>query len=294
MTFEPWPCPYARWGILASIASLLAAIAIMVAIARLPFSGLSFVLALLATALLAVCLYLLYRSLCCLTLAYWVDRDGVTVVWLFARQIIPMMHIQRILRGTQAQTIGPWWAWPARYMARLAGGPRGSIVSLATRPPSQQVLLVTPAGIFGLSPKDPDGFLEALQERYQLGPARPLTPGRQLPRVARWPIWRDRLGMGLLALGFLGALALFGWLSFTYPQLPERLPLHFNLEGVPDRIGPRAGLLALPIIGLLTWIVNGVAGGLAYARQRLGAYLLWGGTLVVQVLAGIALANLLP
>ena len=293
MTFAPHPCPYVWRGFVAAAALLMLVIAAIGALTRLPFGGPAFLLALFALGWLAVALYLLYRTLSCLTLRYWVDRDGVTIAWLFARYVIPMEQIQRIIRGSREEMRSPWWTWPTPYMTRWRYGAGEWWLSLATRPPPDQLLLITPYGTIGLSPRDPEGFIQALQERYRLGPARRLVPGARLPRITRWPVWRDRLGLALLLAGLLGVLILFGWLSLVYPRLPEELPLHFDAQGMPDRIGPRSGLLILPIIGLLTWAVNGGIGGLVYARQPIGAYLLWGGTLVIQVLAGIALANLI-
>ncbi|NOZ29841.1 MAG: DUF1648 domain-containing protein [Chloroflexi bacterium] len=292
MTFESLPHRRAFLGIGVALALLLAAVGALRWGLALPFGGVAFLLILAAMGLLVLCGYVLYRTLLCLTMVYWVERDGVTVAWPFARRVIPMGHIQQIVLGAQDRGPGPWWTWPSRYVTHVDGGPRGRVISLATRPLPEQILLVTAEGVFGLSPADPEGFVEALQDRYYLGPTRPVKPGVQLPRVARWSVWRDRLAVGLLSLGLLGVVLLFGWLSFVYTGLPEQVPLHFNAQGVADRVGPRSGLLALPVIALLSWGVNGLWGGLVYARQRAAAYLLWGGAVVVQILASIALINL--
>ena len=51
---------------------------------------------------------------------------------------------------------------------------------------------------------------------------------------------------------------------------------------------------ALPIIGLLTWLVNLALGVWSYRRVQVGAaYLLWGGAVVIQGIAGLALFNLM-
>jgi uncharacterized membrane protein len=97
----------------------------------------------------------------------------------------------------------------------------------------------------------------------------------------------------LLLTGLLLCLALFGFLAFRFPVLPESVPLHFDAAGQPDRIGPRQGLFLLPLIGLLAWGINAVWGGVIYRRQRLAAYLLWGGAIAVQVIAGLALWGLI-
>jgi len=293
MNFEPFPCSQTLRGLVASGTLLLLATGLAGSAFVLPFGGSAFALAVLATGVLATCAYLLYRTLIGLTLSYWVDRNGVTVAWWFVRYVIPMTHIQQIILGAPDRGPGPWWTWPSRYVAMLNSGFHAPVLSLATRPLPEQLLLVTPDGMVGLSPADPQGFLAALQERFRLGPTRQLTPGWRLPRIAHSSVWRDRLGLSLLALGLLGALALLGWLSVAYSGLPEQLPLHFDAQGIADRIGPRSGLLVLPIIALLTWAVNGLWGGWAYPRQPASAYLLWAGTLIVQILVGIALAELM-
>ncbi|MCS7219912.1 MAG: DUF1648 domain-containing protein [Anaerolineae bacterium] len=293
MSFDPLPCPQTRQALALCGVLLLLAVGLLGSAFVLPFGGGSFALAMLAMGTITASAYLLYRTWMCMTLAYWIDRDGVTVVWWFARYVIPMTHIRQIVLGAADRGPGPWWTWPSRYIAVLDGGIYASVISFSTRPLPEQLLLVTPNGVVGLSPADPQGFLAALQERFRLGPARQLTPGWRLPRVASSSMWRDRLGLSLLALGLLGTLVLFGWLSIAYPGLPEQIPLHYDIQGMPDRIGPRAGLFVLPMIALLTWLVNGIWGGWFYARQPAGAYLLWSGTLIVQILAGIALGNLM-
>ena len=89
-------------------------------------------------------------------------------------------------------------------------------------------------------------------------------------------------------------LLMFGALCFRFPYLSSDLPLRFDVNGLPDRISSKSGLFALPIIGLLSWTFNLVAGVVLYQRvQRGAAYLLWGGALIVQGIAGLALFNLM-
>ena len=113
-------------------------------------------------------------------------------------------------------------------------------------------------------------------------------------RPAWWshPLWSDRLGLGLLLLGVVLNLALFAVLSWRFADLPADMPLHFDVLGQPDRIGPRSALLTLPMLGLLSWTINGLVGLWQYQRQRLAAYLLWAGASVVQMLAWVALRGL--
>lgn len=257
-----------------------------------PVSGLSFVLALLILVAIPLLGYVGFRTLSSLFMEYWVDRDGVTVVWGPMREIIPIGSIERIQRGGFEGLRGRWWEWPNPYLTEGAAGGLGPIHSLATRPAAEQVVLVTSQAAYALSPRAPDEFITALQARHKLGPARLLKPERHWPSPWQWGIWRDRLALALLGLAALVNLLLFGYLCFRYPQLPANLPLHFDAQGQPDRYGSPASLFVLPLIGLGALVINGLWGVALYQRHRTGAYLLWGGALVVQFLVAVALVNL--
>lgn len=258
-----------------------------------PISGASFILALLILLSLPLLLYLAYRTWGCFSLEYRVDRDGVTIVWGPMRQAVPMGQIERIVRGSPTLATRRWWPWPGPYAAARGKSPLGQLLSYATRPVAEQLWLVTPGMVYTISPAEPARFLETLQERHLLGPARTLPTEPIWPRIWRWRFWQDRVGQGLLLAGLLLDLAIFGFLCFRFPTLPERVPLHFDALGQPDRIGLRQGLFLLPLIGVLAWGVNGAWGGVIYRRQRLGAYLLWGGAVAVQIIAGLALWSLI-
>lgn len=48
----------------------------------------------------------------------------------------------------------------------------------------------------------------------------------------------------MLRLGcVLAVLGMTGWLVLHYPDLPARIPVHFDLGGEPDRFGPRSSAL---------------------------------------------------
>src|SRR5258708_10007903 len=89
-----------------------------------------------------------------------------------------------------------------------------------------------------------------------------------------------------MGAGAAGALLLLGYLALISPQLPAQIALHFDASGLPDRFGPPAGLLILPAIAGLTWLVN-TLGGLWLHRnnqERAATYLLLAATLFVQPL----------
>ncbi len=67
----------------------------------------------------------------------------------------------------------------------------------------------------------------------------------------------DRL---LNLIAFAAMAGLLGYTLWVYPQLPDRIPIHFNLRGEPDDYGSKIIFLILPgialaLYGLMT-IVN--------------------------------------
>ena len=68
-------------------------------------------------------------------------------------------------------------------------------------------------------------------------------------------------------------LAMFGLAALAWGDAPAVLPVHWNLDGEPDRFSGKAeGLLALPVIALITYVLLLVAPRLMATRpEHLGA-----------------------
>jgi hypothetical protein len=286
-----------RWsGLLAIFVLLCLDFVLVKRIMGREVDGISFLLALIVLASPLAIIYIGYRTVGAFTLEYWVSRDAVTLVWGATRQVVPITTIERILIAPQihAATAPSPWHWPCPDRRRLRSPEVGVITSYATRPLAEQIVLVTPGESYGLSPVDAQGFLRALQQRYAFGAARLLEPELQRPPAWTWPLWRDRTALILIGAGLLGVLLMFGYLSFRFPFLSSDLPLHFDVSGLPDRIAPKAELFGLAVIGLVTWLFNTATGIWLYRRVQQGAaYLLWGGAMAVQAIAGLALFNLM-
>jgi uncharacterized membrane protein len=105
---------------------------------------------------------------------------------------------------------------------------------------------------------------------------------------------QDVLAVGLLAATVILMTGLFLWLAMVYNQLPDLLPLHFDVHGNPDRIGDRSEIFVLPAIGLVVNVVNIGVGLLLrrHLRMVFASYLLWSGALLMQVLLWIAALNI--
>jgi hypothetical protein len=260
-------------------------------------SFLSYMAGLVVLVSVPVLFVLVYQTVSCGTLRYHLDRNGIVVYWGGTQQVIPMRDVQRILPGSQLEAPvvrrrGLRWPGHERGEGRVPG--IGRIRFLATRPLAEQLVLVTPGQAFGISPRDPEGFLKAFEVRRELGPNRLLALEIRHASWLTWSLWTDQTARLLLGIAALVNLGLFGYLFARFPNLDLQLPLHFNNLGDADRIGPKAELFALPIIGLIILGTNLVLGLGLYRRERAGAYLLWGAAAAAQALFWLATFSIVP
>lgn len=238
-------------------------------------------------------------------IAYWVyglvassyrlDRNALVIHWGPSKQVIPANEIERVFTGDQIEERIRFYGagWPGHWVGYGEIEDQGQALFYATDPPRKQIFVATPGLIYGISPADRQGFLESLQQRLQMGPTQVLEQSSQRPSVLDWPIWQDRLGLALLGLAALALASLLGLLTHRFPALPLLVPLHFGASGSPSRLGPRADIFLIPLIGFLTLLINGTLGGLLYRRDRVASYLLWGGSVLVQLLIWTAAVGLL-
>ena len=285
MIFKPAAFSDGWRGLLITVLLLLVEAGLIWLALSLPVGGLAFLCLLAGLGLMAPLLYLAWRAWLCFSLSYWIDRNAVTAAWGPLRQVIPISHIEWVVRGADEDVLPHWLdRWPRAKRFLLIGPYLGAskrsagrvITSLASRPLAEQLVLVTDAGAFGLSPAGPDSFLQALKAQHELGPTHLLASERRRPALARASIWRDRLGLALLAAGFVGGLLLLGLFMTRYSQAAA----------------DARALILLPAFALAVWLVNGLWGVLVHQRQRIAANLLWAGTLAAQAAILIALLSL--
>ncbi|MFN3978902.1 MAG: PH domain-containing protein [Caldilinea sp.] len=296
MVFAAKPA-MARWeGVALAVWIVLFDVLLVVWALRRPIDLLQFLLFLAMALSIPVLIHLLYRTWAAFSLEYWVDRNTITLRWAHLQQVIPTQSVREIAQGALLPIDKRWslLRWPMPFLA-IASQPTAQSVNLcATRPPAECIVLKTDAGLYALSPADADGFVEALQARYRLGPTQVVTPERMQRAWLANVFADDPQGVWLLAIGLIGVLLLFSVLTISFPDLPDVLAVRYNSQGLPEEIREKSALFRLLVIGLLAWSVNAI-GGIWFAtqRQRIGAHMLWGGAIVVQVFLLLALVSLI-
>jgi hypothetical protein len=227
--------------------------------------------------------------------SYLLDRNALIIQWGTSKQVIPTNEIERIFTGDEINRDFHFYGggWPGHWVGYGEVKDAGETLFYATQPPRKQIFVATPGLVYGISPADRAAFLESLQKRLQMGPTQAVEQSSRRPPILEWPIWRDWLGLTLLGAGALALAGLIGFLCFRFPALPMLMPLHFGPSGSPDRLGPRSEVFLIPLIGLSTLLINGALGGLLYGRDRVASYLLWGGSVLVQLFVWTAAMGLL-
>jgi hypothetical protein len=238
-----------------------------------------------------------YRTAALLRSRYVLSRNAIVVEWGSRRIVLPMSLLDEVRAGADVPgEVRPrGLTWPGSVFGTGKVEELGEVEFLAAVEKPGLVLLRHAEAWLAISPADPQTFLAALATARAEGPQEEVEPESIIPAVQRSPLLHDRLALGLMGVGAAGALLLLGYLAVISPQLPAQIALHFDASGLPDRFGPPAGLLILPAIAGLAWLVNTLGGLWLHrnTRERAATYLLLSATLFVQVLVWVATLSLL-
>jgi len=296
MTFQPYPT---RSGFIFLGAALIFGALTVYLFSLLPAQNdwaIVFRLCIGLLVALGVTLVTLYWALIAFNLRYHLNRNGLAIQWGLIQQRIPFERIEAIIPGHTLAAI------PGYRGLSIAGlqsgwaelGGYGPVKVQTTAPLADSLLVVAPGQSYLISPLTPDRFVKAWQTRQKLGPTQDWSTGAQRSWPLNSPLVNDRLAWWLLGLATLAYLIHFGYLSLNFADLPPSLPIHFNTLGQADRIANKSALFTLSLAGALVLFLNSLLGGMAYSRDKVAAYLLWGSAIVMQVCLWIALLTIIP
>jgi hypothetical protein len=109
----------------------------------------------------------------------------------------------------------------------------------------------------------------------------------------RATLHRDPVSLTFIGIGALATAGMAMFILVQYQDIPQSLTLHWNVEGLPGRVGEPREIWVLPIIAALVLLANvGLAWSIALF-DRFAARLMLGSTLIVHMITWVALVMLL-
>jgi len=294
MTFYPHPT---RNGYSALAVILICSLIIAFLLNRLPQQenlATIFMLFLAILINLAVMVVAVGWAILSFKLRYQVSRNGIMIQWGFAQQPIPFNEIEQIISAKNLPA-------PLEFRGFNLLGLRfgsgqvlgyGPTQFFTTTPLANSLLIITPHQSYYVSPLETEAFLQAWKIRQELQPTQQWKTELHRNWPFNIPILADKLTWGFLSVGLLICLMLFGYLAFMFPNLPQLVPLQFNLVGQVYRTADKALLFLFPIVGAGMLALNTVLGGMAYRNERLAAYFAWASAVVIQLGLWVAVYTL--
>jgi len=233
------------------------------------------------------------------TLRYRFEPSGLIVTWLGRREVVAYARVDGIFAGPrlgQAMRVRGL-NWPGYHVGIGRTRAMGLVrYYLTTGDLTRVALIVTPEMTYALSPADADGFRRELIRRVEESDELPSEPSLAAAPPASSPArsaLRDLSLPGFLLASLLVLTVTLAYVWLSWSGLPETIPLHFSRDGVPDLFGPREDVFKIPGIGAAMLIANVGLGLAVYAREPAAARMLWGTSLVVQLLVLVATARIL-
>jgi hypothetical protein len=238
--------------------------------------------------------FLLYRVMGALTLSYQMDRNGLYIVWIGNRAVIPLSQIESLSKGAPGaqitllhlRRIGYYWGRGRTEDGRL-------LHLFTTSSLNNSLVIHTEHEAYVISPAAQDSFVQELEQRRRIGAVKSLRPTFEPGRVFFYAFWNDRVVRWALILTFGLNLLLIGALAMRYPELEPMVAMRFNAAGQVTELRPRHQVLFMPLAAFGLSLINTGLGISFYRRNKTSARLLQLGSVFVQIMFGIALLAVL-
>ena len=252
-----------------------------------PIDGILFLHLLACLSLLALTGAISYRVAATLTLAYAVDRNGLYILWLGNRAVIPIQTIESIESGLQTPG-APAGLGLGYFRGRMRLAAGRSLHRFSTVPITQALVLHTATAAYAIAPQEREAFVQELEQRRRIGAIQQLTPGVEAGWAFFYAFWNDATVRWALGLTSVLNLVLLGWLMTRYPELPALIDLRSDAAGAAAALVPRHQILFLPLAGVLLGLLNTGLGLTLYGREPVGARLLQIASVGAQLLFAVA------
>jgi hypothetical protein len=261
---------------------------VQVALQLLPFLGL-IILFLITVPFLVYRLYSLHRS------EYRLERGGITLAWGWRMEVIPMEDVLWVHQpeDLEAAPKPPLMRWPGAVTGkrRFLRGPEVEFMASSAR---DLVIIAAGESYYAISPENRQDFISAFQELTELGSLAQLKAQSIRPTLILTEVSGQRPLLIMILAGALLNISLLIWVLLVIPSRTG-ISLGFTPGGTPRESLESVRLILFPIINTTAYLANLVVGLFLYRNpeNRLFAYIVWGGSLLVALLFHLGMAFIL-
>ena len=190
------------------------------------------------------------------TMKYTLTHESLILKWSFFKRIIPLDTISSIspitstkIQGIRSLGVGI----PGHLVGRFHLKFNGQFIStslLATKMESLVILRTSTGKTFGVTPDKREEFVNLIQstnssiEKTELDTKEPIRTTEQAAKKSRNWISVFFVICVMFAIGTLI------YTLIAYQELPEIIPLHWGVGGIPNRFGDKSELLVVVSIFL--------------------------------------------
>lgn len=205
---------------------------------------------------------------------YILDENGLVIKWAFNKKKIPLESIKGFRRAVGTSSLKVVGAsWPGFHLGSFTDpAGRGSVNLFATRLWGDILLIRTKWEVVGITPEDPDQFLDELN-RLLPGLEADSGTGAEQP-VQPFSPWKDRLFLTVMGISAVIIIGTAIFLLKTIPTLPAKIPMHYNLAGEVDRYGSPREIFIPFGIGVLTMIFMVAITSAVARNNKTSAYMM--------------------
>ncbi len=184
-----------------------------------------------------------------MTLRYTVDRNSLAIRWGAQRQIVPLVHIERLIPadpdGEEPDIQGV--DWPGHHIGKARVQQLGDVLFYSGHRTMAEVLYVqTATETYAISVPDPVTFAESIQANQVRGPLFEQRQAVFRDGIAAQSFWLDPQARFLTVLLLAAFVLVLGYVLNTYPDLTQSVQIRFPSLGGLVRVADKSELLDIP------------------------------------------------
>jgi hypothetical protein len=234
-------------------------------------------------------LYALHRS------HYSLERGGIQLQWGWRTEKIPMDKVKWVHKAEDLEIPPqpPLIRWPGSVIG-FRRFLRGPVVEFMASREKGLVIIAVEEGYFAISPFLVEDFILSYNSLTELGSISLLPTQSSRPALILTEISDRKPLLWIFLAGAILNITLLIWTLLVIPSR-EMISLGFTPGGIPHEPLESVRLILFPIINTTAYLGNLVLGLFLFRNEdnRILAYILWGGSLLIAIIFHIGMLFIL-